>query len=660
MIRLFGDISLIFALVFSLLQSVLPLIGYYSRKNPYLLACARPSAWGQFICILIAYILLTTAFATNTFSIAYVAANSHASLPLMYRLTAVWGAHEGSILLWILILSGWTVAYSMSLSSRNVGWAERFLRSPTNTVGLRKKRSAQPTFRDDSARHDPLTLAILGLISFSFLCFLLLTSNPFLPATVPQLGQDLNPLLQDPGFIIHPPMLYMGYVGFSVAFAITLSALIRDQLDKAWAQLTHRFAIAAWCFLTLGITLGSWWAYRVLGWGGFWFWDPVENASLLPWLSGTALIHVLILSEKRNTAKSWASLLALISFALSVLGTFLVRSGVLISAHTFANDPARGVFLLLLLAILVTAALAVYVIRLPILSTSHGVPFSWLSRETALLLNSALLLVAMMTILLGTLYPLILDAFHLGTISVGAPYFNLVMTPLVLILMAFMGFGPLCRWEKQAIYPLFQQARKKMLISLITSVTLLWSITGQLEIIAIISLMLNIWIIMSILGSIRLLPGMSLAHSGFAVMVIGIMLSGLLSEEREVRMHPGNAVNIGPYQFFFIDTQRVTGANYIGIRAAFDVIKNKHHVTHLYPEKRKYTVRDMVMTTVDIHPGIFRDLYIALGEPLNENDWSVRIYYKPFIRWVWLGGVMMMLGGLWVVIQRRELGSVQE
>jgi len=627
-ISLFGEISLVFSLIFSLLQSALPLWGYW-RNNPYLLACARPSAWGQFIFIFIAYLLLTIAFVTNDFSIAYVGANSHPTLPLMYRLTAVWGAHEGSILLWIVILNVWTVC--VSLTSTPEG--------PRMTP---------------CSKMITLTLAILGLISFCFLCFLLLTSNPFLAAMGPQVGHDLNPLLQDPGFVIHPPMLYIGYVGFSVAFAITLATLISGGLDHAWAQLTRRFTVAAWCFLTLGITLGSWWAYRVLGWGGFWFWDPVENASLLPWLAGTALMHVLILAEKRNIAKAWAALLALISFALSLLGTFLVRSGLLISAHTFANDPARGIFLLLLLAILVTAALAVYIVRIPNFSPTQTSPFSWFSRERALLLNSALLFVAMMTILLGTLYPLLLDALHLGTISVGAPYFNLVMMPLVLIAMAFMGIAPLCQWEKPTVKMVCAQAGKQFLISLLIATTLLWSVTDQLEITAEISLTLSIWIMLSVMNSFRRLPGMTIAHIGFAIMVIGIMLSGTLSKEREVRLRLGNAVNIGPYQIFFIDTQGISGSNYRGIRATFDVIKNKRHVTNLYPEKRIYTVRDLVMTKVDIHPGIFRDLYIALGEPLNENDWSIRVYYKPFMRWVWFGGIIMMLGGLLAIFHRKK------
>jgi cytochrome c-type biogenesis protein CcmF len=629
MIRLLGEISLFTALFFSFIQSVLPLLGYW-RSNPYLLACARPSAWGQFIFIASAYTCMTIAFGISDFSIAYVAANSHPLLPLMYRLTAVWGGHEGSILLWILILNVWTIVFSVYATH-----SKYKTNIETNT----------------------LVLSVLGLISFSFLCFLLLTSNPFLAAIGPQTGRDLNPLLQDPGFVIHPPMLYMGYVGFSVAFAITQAALIRGQLDLAWAQITRRFAIAAWCFLTFGITLGSWWAYRVLGWGGFWFWDPVENASLLPWIAGTALIHVLVLAEKRNIAKGWAALLAIISFAMSLLGTFLVRSGVLISAHTFANDPARGVFLLVLLAILVAAALAVYVARIPAFSSGPSAPFSAVSREMSLLLNSSLLFLAMLTILLGTLYPLILDALHLGTISVGAPYFNKVMMPIVLIIMVFMGFGPMCRWQEQALKTFLIQSAKKMVISVIAAIAVLWAVTNQLDIMTVISMSLSFWVIQSVLSSYRILPGMTIAHIGFAVLVIGVMLSSILNVERDVRMKPGDGVNIGPYQFFFISTEGISGSNYRGIQAAFDVIKNARHITNMYPEKRIYTVREMVMTKVDIHPGIFRDLYIALGEPLDNNFWSVRLYYKPFVRWIWFGGMIMMLGGLLTLFQRDRSGK---
>lgn len=618
MIQLFGQFSLNLALLFSFMQSILPLWGVY-RRNPYFIACARPCAFGQFAFVTMAYGLLTLAFITSDFSIAYVAENSHPALPFMYRLTAVWGAHEGSILLWILILNGWTILYSFQ-----------------NTLASR-----------------PLVLAILGIISSCFLCFLLFTSNPFLPALQPLAGQDLNPLLQDPGFVIHPPMLYIGYVGFAVAFAITQAALLQGKLDSAWANITRRFALAAWCFLTFGIALGSWWAYRVLGWGGFWFWDPVENASLLPWLSGTALIHVLILTEKRGIATGWAALLAIICFSLSLLGTFLVRSGVLISAHTFANDPTRGIFLLLLLAVLVTAAFVVYVVRFP-LSSKEGASFARCSRETGLLFNSALLIIAMLTILLGTLYPLILDALHLGTISVGAPYFNLVMMPLVFLVMAAMGFAALCRWQTQSVKDLWKESWKKILISTLSAGCLLWLFCDHIDLTSLISLGLSFWIILSVSSYWRISSAMSVAHVGFAIFIIGVMLSSLLNQEREVRIRPGNAVHLGPYQFFFLDTAGISASNYRGIRATFEVIKKTHHVTNLYPEKRIYTIRDMVMTKVDIHPGIFRDLYIALGEPLDQDYWSVRLYYKPFIRWIWFGGMIMILGGMLSIIQRKS------
>ncbi len=621
MISIFGNLSLILALLFCLLQSIVPLFGAWKR-NPYALAIARPAALGQFIFIMMAYVLLTIAFAVSDFSITYVAENSHPALPLMYRLTAVWGAHEGSILLWTCILSVWTIVFSI---------VEK------NNPSL------------------PIVLSVLGCISLCFLFFLLLTSNPFLAATSQLEGKDLNPLLQDPGFVIHPPMLYTGYVGFAVAFAITQAGLITGKLDANWASLTRRFALAAWCFLTFGIALGSWWAYRVLGWGGFWFWDPVENASLLPWLSGTALIHVLLLVEKRNCMKGFAALLALICFALSLLGTFLVRSGILISAHTFANDPMRGMFLLMLLAIVMTSALIVYVIRIPSFINNSPIYFPLLSREMSLLLNSALLLVAMLTILLGTLYPLIIDALHLGSISVGAPYFNMVMMPLTCIIMFFMGVAAFSRWQDTFNKKIYFNLLKNLIVSVCFACAVLIGITNSLNLTALISLSLSCFIIINMLGTRKFISGMMLAHLGFAVLIIGIMLSSLLNIESNVRIKPGNATHIGPYQFFFVDTESSNGTNYRGIRANFEVIKNKNHIADLHPEKRIYIVREMVMTKVDIHPGIFRDLYIALGEPLDQNYWSLRIYYKPFIRWIWFGAAIMILGGLLAIRQRKQI-----
>ncbi len=628
MISLFGNITLFLALIFSLLQSLIPLWGMWRRHRPYALAFARPAALGQFICVAAAYLLLMLAFVTNDFSISYVAANSHAALPLMYRLTAVWGGHEGSILLWILILNSWTMIFLFNNS-----------------------------FHDKDKIIISCTLAILGLLSFCFLCFLLLTSNPFLATATLQTARDLNPLLQDPGFIFHPPFLYMGYVGFSAAFALTLAALICHQLNATWARTTRQFALAAWCFLTVGILLGSWWAYRVLGWGGFWFWDPVENASLLPWLAGTALIHVLIIVEKRQLAQQWAALLALITFALSVLGTFLVRSGMLVSVHTFASDPTRGIFLLLLLTILVIAAFVIYIVKLP-KASSHSQQkiekFTWLSRECGMLLNSILLFTAMLTILLGTLYPLIVETLHLGSISVGAPYFNTVMLPFVFAILFLMATGPLCAWQQQTFKNAWQPAAKNLIVSMVIALILLWGTTGHSDWLAWMSLSLSSWVILNMLSCARFSPGMACAHIGFAVLVIGVLLSSVLHQERDVRLQVGDRALVGPYQFLFISTEGIQGPNYRGIRASFEVTKNQRHIINLYPEKRIYTVRDMVMTKVDIHPGIFRDLYIALGEPIAENDWTMRLYYKPFIRWIWFGGLLMMLGGVITLFSRQD------
>ena len=634
MIQFFGQSCLLLAWFFAFCQGVFPIIGF---KYDYwhLSATARPAAYAQFIFVALAYGLLTAAFVTSDFSIAYVAQNSHPLLPWMYRLTAVWGAHEGSILLWILLLSLWTLSYSFF--------------SKTNRT---------------------LTLGVLGLISFAFLSFLILTSNPFLSAAPNVSGQDLNPLLQDPGFVIHPPMLYTGYVGFSVAFAITLAALIRGQCDAAWAKMTRQFALAAWCFLTFGIALGSWWAYRVLGWGGFWFWDPVENASLLPWLSGTALIHILVLVEKRGQARAYAALLAIITFAMSLLGTFLVRSGILVSAHTFASDPSRGLFLLILLAVLMLGTLIVYVKRIPQLrdpqhlqpelaaaksDLANKTTGNFPTRELSLRLQSALLLVFLMTILVGTLYPLIIDVLQLGVISVGAPYFNTVLTPLVLVMMAMMAGGALLRWQPMPWFVWFKQAALSLLASSALGILLLLTIVHELHFLPTLSLVLSLWIILSVANAWRTAPGMVLAHSGFALMVIGIMLSSLLAKEHEARMATNDTLSVGPYQFTLLSTAGVAQSNYRGIRADFLVTKGDRIITHLYPEKRIFTVRQMVMTKVDIHPGLFRDLYIALGQPFNEDEWSVRIYYKPFIRFIWLGGLLMMVGGFLSLRPRRTV-----
>ena len=496
----------------------------------------------------------------------------------------------------------------------------------------------------------PLALAILGMISFAFLSFLLFTSDPFASAMIGMQGQDLNPLLQDPGFMIHPPILYVGYVGFAVPFAMTEAALLTGKLDERWATLAYRFTLATWSFLTLGIVLGSWWAYRVLGWGGFWFWDPVENASLLPWLAGVALIHVLALVRRRKVAIRWASLLTMVCFALSLLGTFLVRSGVLVSVHAFANDPRRGLFLLLLLAVFTMLTLIINWVYAPESFSFSKIAFPKMTRATGLLLNSVCLIVAMLTVLLGTLYPLILDALHLNAVSVGAPYFNMVMTPLVFIVMGLMGFYMLCSWEALTFKQWWKKAWQKIVVSIGSACLLVWYIGDSSDLTLFLGLALSFWAILSVFWAFRLSFGASVAHIGFAILIVGILLSSVLTEEKDVRLRPGLATTLGPYQFFFVEVVVQNGPNYRGIRAVFDVLKNKHVVTQLHPEKRIYTVRNTVMTKVDIHPGLFRDLYIALGEPLPHEDWSLRIYYKPFIRWVWLGGLLMMLGGLCAIL----------
>lgn len=619
MIGLIGKTSLYLALIFALLQSLLPLIGW-PRRNAYLLSFAKPAAILQFVCVMTAFGLLTDAFVANDFSIGYVAANSHANLPFMYRLTAVWGAHEGSILLWIVILNIWSMIFS---------------------------------FTQNEWRLSPLVLAVLGFISIGFLIFLMGTSDPFVSALGIR-GHDLNPLLQDPGFVIHPPMLYMGYVGFSAAFAITLAALITNQLDQKWASVTHQFAVAAWGFLTLGITLGSWWAYRVLGWGGFWFWDPVENASLLPWLSGTALIHVLALCEKYHTAKKWAALLAIISFSLSLLGTFLVRSGVLISAHTFANDPARGVFLLLLFGLFVVVSLAIYIYRLNSFSIEPKTKFKLISRETGLWLNSVLLIVAMLSVLLGTVYPIVLDALHLGLISVGAPYFNKIMFHFVIIGMILMAIY-VRAGKDQNFKTIFIESFKLILLSSLFAFGFLivFSDVFQWQLFLLVSI--SIWVMLSAKPYFKVSTGMFFAHLGIVILVLGVILSSFLSQEKQARMKPGEMISLGPYQFLFLSEHVKFGPNYKSIQAAFEVSKNKKHIINLYPEKRLYTVRQMVMSKVAIHPGVFRDLYIALGEPLDHHYWSLRLYYKPFIRWIWLGGFLMMIGGFFSIIQHKKV-----
>lgn len=638
MIPEFGEFALILALCLALIQAIFPLLGIW-RQQPAWIELAKPAVTGQWFFMLLGYGCLTYAFLTNDFSVVYVAENSNSHLPWMYKIAAVWGAHEGSVLLWITMLACWSML---------VAWKNKLL--PANMQAT--------------------VIAILGILSAGFLLFILVTSSPFkryLP-DMPVDGSDLNPLLQDPGLAIHPPMLYMGYVGFAVVFAFAIAALIFARADTTWARSVRPWAIAAWCFLTFGITLGSWWAYRVLGWGGWWFWDPVENAALLPWLTGTAFIHTLVAVEKRGALKSWALLLAIIAFSLSLLGTFLVRSGVLVSVHAFAADPSRGKFLLEFLAVVICAAFMLYAVRAP--KIIGRTSFSLLARETFLLTNSVLLLIMMSTILLGTLYPLILDAMGGDKISVGPPYFNTVFVPLMFPLAIAMGVGPLCLWRKTPINVFLKRAIFPFALAIILSLFLLLIFTWNIPVKVAIGLMLASWIILTTGQSLILqikntgllnLPtrrwGMVFAHIGIAVCVIGVTLTSYYKIEREVTMQVGDSVAVANYNFHLTQINGLQGPNYTGADAQFIVTKNNALISILDAEKRLYTVEQISTSIAAIDAGLFRDLYVALGDPLNNNTWSVRIYYKPFVRWIWLGGLFMLLGGILSMTRSKACNS---
>ncbi len=633
-----GNFALILAMSVALAQGVIPLIGA-ARGIPGWIAFARPAAWVQFMLLLLSFGILTYAFVVHDFSVAYVANNSNTALPLGYRVSAVWGGHEGSLLLWVMLMAAWSAA-----------------------VGLFSKRLPPEMV----AR----VIAVMGLVSVGFMAFVVFTSNPFdryYPAPVD--GRDLNPLLQDIGLILHPPMLYMGYVGFSVAFAFAIAALLGGRLDAAWARWSRPWTIIAWVFLTLGISLGSWWAYYELGWGGWWFWDPVENASFLPWLVGTALMHSLAVSEKRSTFKSWTVLLAIFSFSLCLLGTFLVRSGVLTSVHAFASDPTRGVFVLMLLAIVVGVSLAIYAWRAPQVKSAGN--FALLSRETFLLSNNVLLVVATATILLGTIYPLILDALNLGKISVGPPYFNAVFVPLMIPLIIVMGIGALSRWKQDEFARLAKLLRFALLGSLVLGVLIPWWLFRSFDIMVMVGTAISVWLVFTVLldlihrsrhkanfwkgltGQPLSFYGMSLAHLGVAITVIGITFTSYYSLEKDLRMAPGDQLELGGYLFQFDGVQSKQGPNYTATEGIISVTRNGKPVDILHTQKRIYTVQQMPMTEAGIDPGLFRDLYVALGEPLGDGGWAVRIYYKPFVRWIWLGSLFMAVGGILAASDRR-------
>ncbi len=638
MIAELGHFSLILALAMAIIQSTFPIMGAAMGNLTYM-SLARPAARLQFLFVSISFGILVYSFLINDFSISYVANNSNTLLPWVYRFSAVWGAHEGSLLLWTLILSIWTIAVTF-FSHR---LPEYFL---SRVIG------------------------VMGLVSIGFLLFMLFTSNPFERIfPIPLDGADLNPLLQDPGLIIHPPILYMGYVGFSVAFGFAIAALLGGNLDTTWARWSRPWTLLAWIFLTIGIALGSWWAYYELGWGGWWFWDPVENASFMPWLIGTALIHSLAATDKREIFKNWTILLAICAFALSLLGTFLVRSGVITSVHAFATDPTRGVFILALLAIFVGGSLVLYAFRAP--STKSGGKFKLLSRETFLLFNSILFLVAMLTVLLGTIYPLIIEALNLGKLSVGAPYFNAVFVPIMAPVVIFLGLGVLTKWKQDDFSQLLKQLRNLLISSLFIGICigLIFFENNQLKSIA--GIVAALWISTTTLYSLfvkiknkknklaamriisRSFYGMLVAHIGFAVCIVGITITSQHSVDIHQRMKVGDIIEFSDYQFHLKDLKTVSGPNYEATEAIVDVTKDEDFITTLRSQKRIYTVRNMPMTEAGIDAGFTRDIYMALGEPLDNESWSVRLYHKPFVRWIWLGAILMAIGGLLAVLDKR-------
>ena len=627
-----GHFALILALLVACVQATLPLLGAW-REHAAWLALARPTAFAHFGLVALSFAALTACFVHNDFSVLYVAQHSNSLLPTVYRVAAVWGGHEGSLLLWVLMLAMWTAAvaaFSFSLPQAMVA----------RVVG------------------------VLGWVSVGFLLFILALSNPFerlLPAAAD--GRDLNPLLQDPGLIIHPPMLYMGYVGFSVAFAFAIAALMAGRLDAAWARWSRPWTLVAWLFMTFGIGLGSWWAYYELGWGGWWFWDPVENASLMPWLVGTALIHSLMASDKRGNFKAWTVLLSISAFSLSLLGTFLVRSGVLTSVHAFASDPKRGVFILMFLAVVVGFSLTLYAWRMP--KVRMGQAVSLLSRETLLLANSVLLVVACAAVLLGTIYPLVIDALNLGKLSVGPHYFNAVFVPLMVPLLVIMVPGTVVRWRESNWGELLLRLRGVALAALAVGLAAP-ALVGEWSIGAAFGFFLAAWVV---LGSVQHMVlrwrqpghigaaywGMQCAHIGLAVVVAGITGVKSYEVERDVRMGVGDVVTIAPYAFRLQGMSEVKGPNYRAVRADVEVLKNGQPIDRLYPEKRRYFSTAMPMTEAAIDSGFMRDLYVSLGDPIDgpTPQWSMRVYYKPFVPWIWAGVLLMVLGGALAAVDRR-------
>src|SRR5690554_3509151 len=636
MIPELGQVALIIALAVAVLQATIPLYGAW-KGDTLAMSFARPAALAQFMFVLFAFLCLIQAFLADDFSVTYVALNSNSALPWYYKVSAVWGGHEGSLLLWAMILAAWT--FAVAIFSRDLP-EEMFSR----------------------------VLAVMGMISIGFLLFMLMTSNPFdrqLPF-FPEDGRDLNPLLQDFGLIVHPPMLYMGYVGFSVAFAFAIAALLGGRLDAAWARWSRPWTIVAWAFLGLGIVLGSWWAYYELGWGGWWFWDPVENASLMPWLVATALMHSLAVTEKRGLFKSWTVLLAIFAFSLSLLGTFLVRSGVLTSVHAFASDPERGVFILGLLVFWVGGSLLVYAVKAHNV-TSFG-RYKWLSRETFILFNNLLLVVACLAVLLGTLYPLIIDFAGLGKISVGPSWFNTMFNPVVVLLAIVLPFGAMANWKSDEFARLAKANIIAITIALIIGLSASSMMAGEFNWQVVLGVTVGTWVIAGSLadmwkksrGQLNRIPklnrsyqGMILAHIGVGISIVGVVMVSHYSIEKAVRMSAGSEAVLGDYRFELVKFGHIEGPNYISDAAEVDIFKEDKHIKTLVPEKRRYNASGQVMTEAALQVNLWRDLYVSLGDKLPDGSWGVRLQVKPYMRWVWLGAIFMSLGGLLAIMDKR-------
>lgn len=641
MIPTIGELALILAFFFAIVQGTLPLVGIWKHK-PMLASLGVPAARAQFVLVLLSFVILDYSFYVNDFSVLYVASTSNSKLPLLYRLAAIWGGHEGSMLLWVTILGVWTMAVTLFANSLPESFKIRLI-------------------------------SIMGLVSVGFLAFILFTSNPFerlIPAALD--GRDLNPLLQDPGMVFHPPVLYMGYVGFSVAFAFAIAALLDGSLDNKWARWTRPWTTVAWVFLTLGIAFGSKWAYYELGWGGWWFWDAVENASFMPWLVGTALIHSLAVTEKRGAFKVWTVLLSICAFSLSLLGTFLVRSGVLTSVHAFATDPSRGLFILLYLVIVIGGALLLFALRAP--NVGLGERFDVVSRESFLLANNVVLAAAASSVLLGTMYPLLIDALGGGKISVGPPYFDAVFVAIMAPGLFLMGLGPLAKWKKASLPEIGTRLKLAAVISVVSAL-LVPIVMGKMTIMVAVGVFMGAWVVSTtiillqkrvesrqaatpnLVDNIKGIPlafyGMLLAHLGIGVFILGVTLVKGYEHEEDMRMEVNDVAKIGDLSFTFKGASKIKGPNYTASQGLFSVIENGKQIAVLKPEKRFYPVQGATMTEADISPGVFKDLYVSLGEPLEKGAWSVRIYIKPFVQWVWAGCIIMALGGLLALLDKR-------